>query len=436
MKRFKPLSLSLLVCTFFACTTTKEVPPFDYCGRNVILSKGIAKDTAVNPATTFLTEDEGVIARLRCRNLSGEHRIRWEWYDPNGRLYHNTGDHLFYSSQGRYKEEATAWHRVSIRDDKAACYPGNWQVKVYFDDELIARKDFKIEGEPDLICLVKDTPPVPPDKNKRALIIGIEEYSNEITPPAKFAKRDALLMKEYFRRFYGVPNEQITTLINGEATLGKIKDHVKKSMAITSNDTLYFYYAGHGYPYIPDKNKPSEAYPYLLPQDGNPANLKDTAYPVEELYNNLASLNAKNIYTFLDTCFSGRAGRGEKVEDVDPGRGTPEFIKVKPSFIKSRNAVGFTSSKGNQVSNSNFKRRHGLFTYWLVKGIVDKESPITRDGKVTVEELYKFIKENVSADSTRIGPERKQEPDIEPGPLDALGPELKNIIIWKGKGAY
>ena len=200
MNKLKAASIFLLLPFFiFACGSTKEVKkPPRLAFEEPILSKGIDykgnKGIPINPTTTFSAEDPKVIASLNLENLSGKHTIRWDWHDPNGNLYHSTGNYPIESSKGKYIKDATAWHRVSIRGEKAADYPGDWKVNIYLDKEFIASKMFKIISEinvDELSVIAKK-----PNPNDWALIIGIENYAS--LPSVDYAKKDALMVKEYF----------------------------------------------------------------------------------------------------------------------------------------------------------------------------------------------------------------------------------------------
>jgi hypothetical protein len=153
MNKLKATSIFLFLPLFiFACSSTKEIkklPQFIF--EDPILSKDMEykgnKGIPINPTTTFSAEDPKVIASLNLENLSGKHTIRWDWYDPNGNLYHSTGNYPIQSSKGKYIKDATAWHRVSIHGEKAANYPGDWKVNIYLDKGFIASKMFKIISE-------------------------------------------------------------------------------------------------------------------------------------------------------------------------------------------------------------------------------------------------------------------------------------------------
>jgi hypothetical protein len=63
---------------------------------------------------------------------------------------------------------------------------------------------------------------------------------------------------------------------------------------------------------------------------------------------------------FIDACFSGGA-RGEQMVKA---RG----VKIVPkSDLIDGNIISFTASSGNQSSNPYLEKKHGLFTYFLLK---------------------------------------------------------------------
>ncbi len=191
--------LLILPIFIFACTSTIEVkkpPPFGF--EEPILSKGIEDrgTTAIpsNPTTTFSPQDPEAIAYVKLTNLSGKHKLRWNWYDPNGYLYYSTGNYPVEPTKGKFLREVGAWHRLSIRDEKAARYPGNWQVKLYLDNELLASKGFRIElGEINVDELLMAT--ISSNPKNWGFIIGIENYAS--LPTVDYASKDALIVKEY-----------------------------------------------------------------------------------------------------------------------------------------------------------------------------------------------------------------------------------------------
>ena len=116
---------------------------------DLTLSKEIEVDafSAVpkNPTTTFSAKDREVFAFLKLENLWGVHTLRWEWLEPDGNLYYSTEDYPIKSAEGKYLREITAWHKLSIRGEEAGNLAGDWTVKIFFDKEVLASKNFRIE---------------------------------------------------------------------------------------------------------------------------------------------------------------------------------------------------------------------------------------------------------------------------------------------------
>ena len=66
------------------------------------------------------------------------------------------------------------------------------------------------------------------------------------------------------------------------------------------------------------------------------------------------------------------------------------------------------AASGNQISSDLDRAGHGLFTYFLLRGIRG-EADSGRDGWVDLDELYSFVRENVSR-TARTELDREQTP--------------------------
>lgn len=174
---------------------------------------------------------------------------------------------------------------------------------------------------------------------------------------------------------------------------------------VQKKDTLYFYFAGHG---VPDVGSGT---PYLLPYDGRSDNPRRTAYASTQLYASLGRLKAERVFVFLDTCFNGSASRRPEdkllLGDVRPG-----FIKVKDPVLAQKNLVVFSAAQTNQVSNCFREKQHGLFTYFLLKGLggtADRD----RDNNIRISELISYVKGEVKRSSRKLfGSNRYQVPGL------------------------
>ncbi len=366
----------------------------------------------IEPTTAFSTDDEQVVAFIRLENVYGRHRLRWEWYSPDGSLYYQTGDYPLEVSPGKYRKEVSLWHSISVKGEEASRKPGDWIVKVFLDDALVFFKQFTISAvEVDIDRVPRKV--FPPDPRKWGLIIGIENYS--VLPKVEYAKHDALTVREYFINVLGVPEENVITLLDNRATRSQIegflKNYLKKN--INGKDTmLYVYYAGHGFPDVEERTA------YLLPYDCDVRFLKQTGYRLNDFLVDVSETGAGRAFLFLDTCFSGIGARSGKtlLKGV-----RPIVFDVDKYALVVNKVVTFSASSGLQFSNSYSRRKHGLFTYFLLSGLMGKADR-EGDGRITVGELFEYLRRNVTRVSRKIGFE--QVPTVTP-PIE----EVKELEI-------
>ena len=419
MKTIKMICIFLIITPFlFACGSSRQIqkkPPFKFHGTT--LAKGIDKQGAIgvplNPTTTFSTQDKEVVAHLKFENLSGKYKLRWDWHDPSGYLYYSTGNFPIKTSPNKYKREVTTWHALALNGDKAANTPGNWKVRVFLNNELVDTKSFTLKTLADKLQLPKGIAQKPYPKDW-GLVIGIEDYAH--LPKVEYARRDALIVKEYFIRVLGVPEENVITLIDSDATKSRIEGYLVSYIPanVQKDTTLYVYFAGHG---APDMQKGD---PYLVPFDGDTRFIEQTGYKLKKFYNDLDNLSIQRSYVFLDSCFSGVASRAAKML----AKGTrPALIHVKDVTLKKKKIVSISSSSVGQVSNAYPETRHGLFTYYLLRGL-GGEADADDDSWVTVKEVFKYVTRNVSRVARRLGAEQK--PAITPS-LE----KIKDVAIGK-----
>ncbi len=395
----------IILSILFACSSTKYVekkPPLTV--GNLSLSKDIdVRKTLSLPIEltgTFNTQDQKVVALLNLSNLSGNHYIRWDWHNPDGNLYLTTDNFLLEIPEGQYMKEASTWHSLNIHGDKASDYPGQWEVKVYVDDKLIESRPFKLNVITQIDQIPKARYKTYPDD--WGIIIGIQEYSN--LPDVDYARKDAIVVKEYFNKIIGIPENNIILLIDTYATKSKIESYLKDYLPrnVQKNSTVYVYFAGHG---IPDKENGE---PYLMPHDGDTRFISRTGYKLQSLYEDLENINVQQSYVFLDACFSGFASR---TAEFLAKKVRPALIHVKDVNLQADNIIVFSAAKSDQLSNAHPETEHGLFTYYLLRAIRG-EADTNSDNWVSVKEAHDYVRNHVETVSRRIGTE--QTPTIMP----------------------
>ncbi len=236
-----------------------------------------------------------------------------------------------------------------------------------------------------------------------ALVIGNEDYSSyqvgsESSINVDFAERDALIFNEYLTKTIGIPDENITLLMN--ATAGQIKQALSKMTALSKaydgQAEFIFYYAGHG---LPDEETRE---PYIMPVDVAGSDLT-YAIPLQDVYENFTNYESGKVTIFLDACFSG----GARNEAMYASRSIR--IRPKSPFVMG-NLVVFSASRGDQTAFAFDQENHGMFTYYLLKKL--KET----GGMVTFGELANYLEKEVNRRSLLVN-NREQEPIVKVSPI-------------------
>ena len=225
---------------------------------------------------------------------------------------------------------------------------------------------------------------VKPNKNAYAIVIGIENYRQKL-PKADFAADDAKLMSDYLTRAMGYPEENVVMLVNDHAALGDFVKYFEKWLPnnVEKGGTVLVYYSGHGAP------NPKTGDAYLVPYDGDPSFIAETGYSLKRMYDALGRLPAKEIVVALDSCFSGAGGRSVIAKGM-----RPLVMNIQGSLSLSRNITVLSASSGDQISATYDEKGHGLFTYFLLKGIKN-EDVVKPDGSIKIDDLFRYIKPRV-----------------------------------------
>ena len=82
---------------------------------------------------------------------------------------------------------------------------------------------------------------------KVAILIAVEDYADSRIPRVKYAEADAQELAAVLEG-HGFTEQDQTVLVNSAATKALVESRVRRVLAnLTKDDTLYLYYAGHGF---------------------------------------------------------------------------------------------------------------------------------------------------------------------------------------------
>ncbi|MEA3522110.1 MAG: caspase family protein [Campylobacterota bacterium] len=229
------------------------------------------------------------------------------------------------------------------------------------------------------------------DSKKWLFIIGIENY--EYTDPVAYSSNSAKQFKKVMQKRLGIAENHTRTLINRDATGSKI-DYTLKDMLrrVKKEDTVYFYYSGHGIPLASQNNTP-----FMLAQDMNPSDLSDKRFKLQNIYKALSNSKAKKVIAFVDSCFSGGTDNQALIKGVAATRVVPKRV----TFNKKKMLV-ISAGRDTQYSNKFDEKSNRLFSYYLMRGLIKNNSNIDR--------LYSYVKSNVQEKSYEMGASYEQVP--------------------------
>ena len=238
--------------------------------------------------------------------------------------------------------------------------------------------------------------------NKLALIIGIENYSDLVK--ASYANNDAQYFKDYAKNSLGIKNENIQLLLDENATFIKINKVLKKwlkSKVIANKTELIIFYAGHGLA-TQDEDKQDL---YLLPQNADTDMLSISSISRNNLFKEISNLDPKSVTIFFDACYSGTSRDNKTL--IASARPVNILKKVEDNIPE--NFTIFSASQLNQMSSGLKNGEHGIFSYYLMKGL-EGLADQNKDKKITNGELQAYMNLNVSQRAAEWG--REQNPSL------------------------
>ncbi len=249
---------------------------------------------------------------------------------------------------------------------------------------------------------IEDDIPKAKTINKKAIgvVFGIEQYKD--ISDVTFATRDAKWIYKYFQDVLGIPKSRIYFRTNSDVSKAEfdkvlLSDGWLDKRVEAGETEVYFYYAGHGAPDI----KQNKA--YLIPYDGDPNYASQTGIKLDDIYSRLNALDAKSVTVFWDACFSG-ANRNNEMLLADA---RPVFIEVEEDVAGG--ITVFSAASARQISSAWPEKKHGLFSYFLMKGM-QGDADINKDKQITIGELGEYIKENVPEMAGML--DREQTPEL------------------------
>ena len=215
---------------------------------------------------------------------------------------------------------------------------------------------------------------------KKALIIAISDFSDFSN--LDFVRNDGEKVFETLKNAgYDIPDQHklIGKVTNAEMVTA-IKDFFG-SEDIKSDDTLLFYYSGHGIPWGKSDN-------YFVTSDTRKDKPFINGFPFEELTRFSINCTADKIIKVLDCCYSGDIGKDDQESNAEIGKRL-----IDKNFQKEgKGTYVFASSYGNQQSYQSPDKSYSIFTYHFFNGLsLDAKELADTNGNITPNSLGTYI---------------------------------------------
>ena len=116
-------------------------------------------------------------------------------------------------------------------------------------------------------------------------------------------------------------------------------------------------------------------------------------------------MGAKSVTVFLDACFTGQTRNSEMLI----ANARPIVIKPLAAAVPD-NVTVISAASGSQISGALQEKEHGLFTYYLLKGL-GGDADYNKDKSINISELKSFVSAKVKEQAALNG--REQTPEIQ-----------------------
>jgi uncharacterized caspase-like protein len=223
---------------------------------------------------------------------------------------------------------------------------------------------------------------------KWALVVGIAGYPE--FPEGErlaYAGRDASEFAAFIETPEGgafVP-QNVHLITNSNAVRRRLFDEFEWLYnSVGPNDLVYVFFAGHGIEH--------RGVSYFLPFDASKERPEILGIPMSDFFRKVTTdLAAKQVVLFIDACHAAAASDGS-------ARGPRQVDAVKQwDMLNQREGqvtMAFFSSLANERSWEDAELKHGLFSYFILKGLKG-DAPKTPDGWIRADSLWAYVHDQV-----------------------------------------
>lgn len=250
---------------------------------------------------------------------------------------------------------------------------------------------------------------------KYVLVVGVSKFKDSWIDEVSYSVNDAKKVRNTLIQVLNYKEENISMLLNDEATLANIVSELNtlRDRAVNKDDTVMFFYSGHGI-MIRDEN-------FIFPYDTRVSGASDdkfdkqTILGVEEIVENILYSSPAKKILLLDAC-------RKIIEDKSFGSTTTIDFERTGLAKDNDNVIIVSSTEKDNLAyeSKDPKIRNSIFTYSFVSSMRDKNTDLNKSKYVSLDEILTETKKKMESICKNENAPIIQRPSINAARRDLL----------------
>jgi hypothetical protein len=251
-------------------------------------------------------------------------------------------------------------------------------------------------------------------QDKVTLIIGMDEYQDKDLVRLDSCKKDAQDMSEMLSKLgytiYG-DSPLIGSKLDKEFGYTQVrKSIVKFFSSAMPNQTLLFYYSGHGIVWSDDV--------FLSTPQIDPSEPMDAGFSFTELTAAMKNSKSTRIVAIIDSCHAGAMGLSDSKlkgsADANAKLALAKYDQLSENVPKTEGKILLLSSQAYQPSEA-IKGKNSLYTKFLLEGLngvkfdkdpkgrsIDYTGSVDDNGRITPQLLHEYVYNKVATITNQV----------------------------------
>ena len=220
-------------------------------------------------------------------------------------------------------------------------------------------------------------------KKTVGLAIGLSRFRHPSLAALPFAVHDAEVMAAYFNKVIGIPSEQVQLLTDEHAMKDDLIETLEEWLPRQTQpgSDVFIFIAGRGLV------NPATGAVALIPHEADPASPL-RLISLRRLHDALGRLPIQRAVLMMDLTWTSSSG--EPSAD-----GKEPMWDAMATALRGKKLLQIVGTSGREQAHPYEEGRHGLFTYFLLKGLSGAADQ-DQNGVVVFEELCGYVHEHVS----------------------------------------